>query len=185
MRHLLVVGSFAIASMTVCPVAAADTLADLPSRKPGHWEIRLVTDKPAGAPPVTTQVCIDASTDREIMEFGLRVSRKGCKRYEMRREGRKLVIDAECKLGPIKSVMHTTMSGDFQSNYTVRIEGTTDAGFLGKGPQPMLMTQTARWAGAACPKGMVPGDIAMGNGVKLNVKQMKGLQSLLPQLQIR
>lgn len=167
--------------------AEGQTLEELPPRKPGHWEIRIVTEKPAGAPAVVSRVCIDPSTDREIMEFGLRMSRKGCKRYEMKREGKTLVIDAECKLGPIKSVTHTTLSGDFQSRYTVRIEGTTDGGFLGggKGPQETLMTQTARWNGAACPAGMVPGDIDMGNGMKFNVKQLKGLQKILPQLQLK
>lgn len=171
--------------MLALPSAAVgQTMEELPPRKPGHWEIRMVTEKPAGAPAVVSHVCIDPSTDREIMEFGLRMSRKSCKRYEMKREGKTLVIDAECKFGPLKSVTHTTMSGDFQSRYTVRIEGTTDGGFLGggKGLQETLMTQTARWTGAACPAGTVPGDIDMGNGMKFNVKQLKGLQKMLPQI---
>ena len=40
--------------------AIGQTLEDLPPRKPGQWEIRMVTEKPGGVPEVSTQVCIDA-----------------------------------------------------------------------------------------------------------------------------
>ncbi|MGE5511531.1 MAG: DUF3617 domain-containing protein [Bacteroidota bacterium] len=185
--HIMTRLSLAVGLLLGLPLAATgQPLDELPARKPGYWEIRMVTEKPAGAPEIVSHVCIDPATDREIMEFGLRMSRKGCKRYEMKRQGKALVIDAECKMGPMKTVTHTTMSGDFQSSYSVRMEGTTDGGILAgnKGPQPMLMTQSAKWAAAACPAGMTPGDISMGNGVKFNVKQLKGLQKLLPQLHI-
>jgi len=146
----------------------------------------MVTEKPSGAPPITMQTCIDPATDRELMEFGLRMARGSCKKYTMQREGKGFVIDAECRLGPIRSTTHTTLSGDFQSKYTVRIEGTSESkiviGDKGKGPQPMLMVQTARWAGAACTQGMKPGDIAMPGGVRFNVQKMKGLQQMLPQI---
>jgi hypothetical protein len=123
------------------------------------------------------------------MEFGLRMSEKTCATYTMKREDKRFVIDAECAFGPVKSVTRTTMTGDFQSSYTVRIEGTTEGGFkganAGKGPQPTQMVHTARWVGAACTGGMKPGDIAMPGGMKFNIKQMKKLRNILPQLQVR
>ena len=70
------------------PPAIGQTIGDLPPRKPGQWEIRMVTEKPGGVPEVSTQVCIDASTDREIMEFGLRMSKKTCAKYVMKRRAR-------------------------------------------------------------------------------------------------
>lgn len=104
----------------------------------------------------------------------------------MKREGKALVIDAECKFGPMKSVTRTTMSGDFQSSYTVQVEGTTEGGFAGlgggKGPQPTSMVQTARWTAAQCGNGMKPGDFTMPGGIKVNIKQMQGLQKMLPQI---
>lgn len=176
----------ATAAVMSAPLAAAGQPADnFPPRKPGQWEARMVTEKPAGGPSMTTQMCIDAATDRELMDFGLRMSKDTCKRYDLKRAGGGWVIDAECAFGPIKSISKTTISGDFQSSVTVRIEGTTE-GIPGKaGPQPTLMTQTARWVAGTCGKGMIPGDIAMENGIKFNVKQMKGLQRLLPQIQIK
>jgi hypothetical protein len=165
--------------------ATAETTGDLPHRKPGQWEIRLITEKPAGTPAVVSQICIDAATDRELLEFGLRMSRKTCSRYDMKRVGKAWVIDAQCTLGPIVSTTRTTISGDFQSAMTVRIEGTSEGlPGHGHGPREILMTQQGRWIGA-CTNGMAPGDIAMGKGIKFNVKQMKSLQKLLPKIQIR
>jgi len=188
MHHHVTRLAMYVAVIGLSQPASGQSLQDLPPRKPGQWEIRMLTEKPGGVPEITSQVCIDASTDREIMEFGLRMSEKTCAKYAMKREGKGFVIDAECAFGPVKSVTRTTMTGDFQSSYTVRIEGTMEGGFkgtnAGKGPQPTRMVHTARWAGAAC-MGMKPGDITMPGGVKFNIKQMKKLQNILPQLQVR
>jgi hypothetical protein len=176
---------FVISAIAInVPLATRAQLADgLPTRKPGQWEMHMVTDKPAGGPTMNAQMCIDAATDHDLMEFGLRMSRNNCKRYDIKQVGQSWVLDTECALGPIQSIAHTTISGDFQSNITVRIEGTTE-GMPGatKGPQQLLMTQTGRWMGATCSGGMVPGDITLAGGVKFNVKQIKGLQKLLPNI---
>jgi hypothetical protein len=174
------------AAVAAWPVAAAAQLPDLPPRRPGQWELRMVTEKPPGGPTIEAQMCIDRATDRDLMDFGLRMSKDSCKRYEVRRVGADWVIDSDCVFGPIKSVTKTTISGDFQSNLSVRIEGTTE-GMPGKhkGPQPTLMMQTGRWLGEKCAKGMKPGDVGMPGGLKFNVKHLKALQGVLPGLQIR
>jgi hypothetical protein len=171
--------------------ATAPTLAaraqgiDLPARKAGQWELRMVAEKPAGTPGMDAQMCLDAATDRDLMDFGLKMSKDSCKRYDIRRTGASWVIDAECAMGPIRSATKTTISGDFQSTVTVRIEGTTEGmPGAGKGPQATLMTQTARWIGA-CPEGMRPGDIAMAGGIKMNVKKLKRLEKLLSKVQVQ
>ena len=74
------------------------------------------------------------------------------------------------------------------SPYTIRIEGKTDGMPLPnvpKGPQDMLMVQTARWTGASCPEGMKPGDFTLPGGMRFNIKQAKKLQKMLPNIQIR
>jgi hypothetical protein len=169
------------ASMT----AGAQT-SELPPRKPGQWDVKMVTEKPANGPSVDMQMCLDAATDRELMNFGLRMSKDTCKRYDMKRAGPAWVIDAECTFGPVASVTRTTITGDFQSAVVVRTEGTTEGmPGAGKGPQPTLMTQVARWTGATCAAGMAAGDISLGGGIKLNVKQLKSLQNILQKVQIR
>jgi hypothetical protein len=82
----------------------------------------------------------------------------------------------------MKTATKTTISGDFQSSMSVRIEGTTDD--MGAGPQKTLMTQTATWKGS-CTDGMKPGDISMGKGIRMNVRQLKKLQETLPNIQIK
>jgi hypothetical protein len=180
---------FATSCAAVALLGAKASIAhaqELPSRKAGQWEVRTVTEKPIVAPPIVTQMCLDAATDRELLNFGLRASKDSCKRYELKREGKAWVIDAECKIGPISSASHITITGDFQSAVAVKIEGTTQGiAAAGAGPQQTLMTQTSRWIAAACAEGMVPGDILLGKGMKMNVKQLKGLQNILPQIQIR
>lgn len=170
----------------LAPFTATAQLLDLPPRKPGQWEMHMVTEKPAGGPTITSQMCLDAATDRELMEFGLKMSKGTCQRFDMKKAGAGWVIDAQCAFGPVKSVTKTTISGNFQASMTVRIEGTTEGvPGAGAGPQPTLMVQTATWKGAVCSDGMKPGDFSLGNGIKMNVKQMQQLQKMLPNPQIK
>jgi hypothetical protein len=176
----------AVLVTATAPLSAQGSLRDLPHRRPGHWEVLMMTEKPADGPSVTAQMCIDAATDRELMEFGLKMSKGTCKRFDVARAGAAWVIDAECAFGPVTSVTRTTISGDFQSRVTVRIEGTTDGiPGAGDGAQPTVMTQTATWKDSACADGMKPGDVSLGNGLKMNVKHLRKLQKMLPNIQIR
>jgi hypothetical protein len=180
MKSLYWAVCFAVVGLV--PPAATAQFIDLPARKAGLWETRMITEQPAGMPVITAQMCIDAATDREMMEFGLKMSKDACKRFDTRKSGGTWVIDAECAFGTMKTATKTTISGDFQSSMSVRIEGTTDG--MGAGPQKTLMTQTATWKGS-CTDGMKPGDISMGKGIRMNVRQLKKLQETLPNIQIK
>ena len=183
MRRVAILLTVAGAAMAATVAARAQAI-DLPARKPGLWDMKMVTEKPAGIPGFSAQMCIDAATDKDLFDFGLKMSKDSCRRYEVKRKGSAWIIDADCDIGPIKSATKTTISGDFQSNIDVRIEGTTDGLPGTKGPQPTLITQTAKWT-SACVNGMRPGDISLGGGIRMNVKQVKELQKMLPNIQIR
>lgn len=161
--------------LTIPTGLTAQTL-DLPPRKAGLWEIATTVEKPRAAPPITAQMCLDAATDREMMEHALKLSGT-CKRLTARREGETLVIDADCTLSGKATRSRTVITGDLQSAYAVRSEGTMDGGG-DKRPHPMLITQTATWKSATCP-GMKPGDISMFGGIKVNIKQLKALSGLI------
>ena len=165
----------AILVAAVLPIAATAQTLDLPPRKAGLWEITTSIEKPKGMPALAAQMCLDAATDREMMDYALRLTGGSCKSLTAKRQGQTFVIDADCKFGPTANKTRTVITGDFQSAYTVRTEGTMEGGpGAEKGPQPTLMTQTAKWKGADC-TGMRPGDISMFGGIKLNVKQLKSL----------
>lgn len=164
--------------------AAAAQEVSLPSRKPGLWEIVTVTQKPDKVPKVSVRVCIDAATDRELMEFGLKMSKDTCSRYDARGKGANWTIEAECAMGPVKSVTRTRIGGDFQSRVNISIDGTVTGMPGSNGPQPTQMSQEGRWISADCP-GLKPGDMLLEGGTKINVKDMRQLRKLLPNIQIR
>ena len=179
---------FTMLAAMLCVEAAAASAQEVtfPPRRPGLWSVQTITERPEGGPKINARMCIDAATDRDLMDFGLRMSKDTCKRYDVKQGGKTWTIDAECSFGPVKSVTRTRVSGDFQAGVTVRIEGTTEGMPIGgaKGPQETRMTQEARWVSPGC-EGLEPGDVAMDGGMKINVKQMKQLKKLLPGLQIR
>lgn len=165
------------------PLSEADA-ADLPERRPGLWEVQTVTEKPAQGARISAKMCIDRSTDREMLEFGLQMSRESCARYEVTGAGNAWTIASQCSFGSMKSTTRTTISGDFQSRVSVRIEGSVEGAPGASGMQDIVVTQEARWIGSDCP-GMMPGDVMLDGGFKMNIKQMQQLKKLLPQLQIR
>jgi hypothetical protein len=162
------------AALTLPFALAAQTL-DLPPRKAGLWEISTVVEKPSGLPAVTAQMCLDPTTDRDLMDHALKLTGGKCRSLTTRREGRTLVLEAECTLGGKATKSRTAISGDLQSAYTARTEGT-----MGRGDkaQSTVTTQTATWKSADCP-GMKPGDITMFGGIKVNVKQLKALSGFI------
>lgn len=157
---------------------------NLPPRRPGLWEVVTVTQKPEKVPKISARICIDAATDRELLDFGLKMSKDTCARYDVRGKGAIWTIEAECALGPAKSVTRTRLSGDFQSRVLLSIDGTVSGMPGSSGPQPTQLTQESRWLSADCP-GMKAGDVMLDGGIKVNVKDMRALRKLLPNIQIR
>jgi Protein of unknown function (DUF3617) len=182
--RILAAGALLMASEALGASAACAQEASLPPRRPGLWDVVTVTQKPEKIPKISARMCIDAATDRELMDFGLKMSKDGCTRYDVRGKGSKWTIQAECALGPIKSLTHTSISGDFQSRVNISIDGTMTGMPGSTGPQPTKMTQESRWISADCP-GMKAGDVMLEGGTKINVKDMRQLRKLLPNLQIR
>ena len=150
----------AVAALTVPLGLGAQTL-DLPQRKAGLWEIAM--EGVAGR-SFTSRMCIDAATDREMMDYALKQAGGDCK-SAVKRQGTTYTVDSECTVSGMAVKSKTVILGDFSSAYTVRTEGTM-------GTEAMLITQTAKWKGADC-AGMRPGDIGLLGGFKINIKQMK------------
>lgn len=164
----------ALVIVAALPAAAQQTEIAFPERRAGQWEIRMVSEEARNTPPMVIQHCTDAATDRQMMQAGLSISRELCQRYEMRREGGGIVIDAACQIGPIRSTSRSVVTGDFRDTYQVRVEGTTE-GAPGIPAQRSIMTQTARWVSATCASGLVPGDMLMPGGMKMNVREFERL----------
>jgi hypothetical protein len=164
---------FAIgASALVAPIPSAVSQdIELPARKPGQWEIKMVAETPGAAPDMTIVACVDAASDAEMMRAGLSMTKQMCPQQDMRREGDTIVIDAICKIGPMDTKSQSVITGDFQSAYTVVTTIETTGG-LAAMAGTNVAKQEARWVSAECSDGLKPGDMLMPGGMKTNVKDM-------------
>jgi hypothetical protein len=168
----------ALAALLASPAAAQTPSVELPSRRAGQWEIKTLMEGREGGPETVAQTCTDAATERQMMQLGMGMAGQVCQRYDIRRVGQEYHIETDCQMGPMRAVSRSVMSGDFQSGYSVRIEGTMTMPGQSQ-PQATSMVQTARWVGAACTGGLVPGDIQT-MGQKINIRNMPGAGGAAP-----
>jgi hypothetical protein len=142
---------------------AAET--DFPARKPGLWELKMVPETAKAAPQITMQLCVDAASDHAIMTAGLAMG--GSCTVNRSQSGAALQFDATCDRDGRHTVSHTTITGDFQSAYQLKVVSDSEGGNPAL-PKHSAITQEAKWLGA-CPAGMNPGDMVMPGGHKMNV----------------
>ena len=155
---------------TACLSSA--TAQEIPTRRPGLWEVTINHDG-RNTPPQTMQQCTDAETDKLMNAFGGDLSADLCSKQEIKKVGATIVINATCQIGPIKSTSQSVVSGDFNSNYTVKVttklEGVPAAA---QGAAGGTTTIQARWVGA-CKPDQRPGDIVMANGQTMNIRDLR------------
>jgi hypothetical protein len=160
--HIAIAAAFAV------PAFAGDSL-DIPPRKPGMWHIRMAM-RP-GLPELTTKLCLDQATDKALMEVGLSMSKGMCEKQDVSHDGSSIVIDSVCKFGPMKTTSHIIIDGDFQSEYTVQINGSIEGGPKGM-PDKTDMKQTVRWISETCSDGLKPGQMLMPGGVRFDATKL-------------
>lgn len=164
----------AIAVTTGCIVvlgAGVATAFEWPSRKPGQWELVMKSSGPSDMPAMTLQMCIDAATDKDMMQAGLELGRAMCPDQKIAQEDKRIVIASTCEVGGMKIVGRTEVSGDFQSEYKMHTTGDVSGAPAGM-PSKTDMEHTARWVGDTCSDGMQPGDLLMPGGIKMNMNKM-------------
>lgn len=153
--------------------AAGPALAlDYPPRKPGLWEMS-VADAGAKTPPQVMQQCIDAATDKLMRDMGQGMNKDMCSKNDLRADGPRLVVDSVCKIGASTATTHAVMTGDFGSAYRMEMSSRYNPPLGGRSEANTLIE--TRWVGP-CKAGQKPGDMVMGNGMKMNVLDMMGAQ---------
>lgn len=163
------------AALAVLPALAAPV--ELPTRKPGLWEVKMIL--PGGQiPPQTIQQCTDATTDKDMSTSFGPMTEDMCSKQDMQKTATGMVIDATCTIDGVASTSRTTIEGDFNSAYTVKVS-SRQAGGPADVPEKIDMTMQAKWLGA-CKAGQKAGDIVMPGGIKMNIKDMQALHGLLP-----
>jgi hypothetical protein len=164
------------ASSTAFSTVLADPI-DMPNRKPGLWEIKMVSAD-ARMPPQTILQCTDANTDADMRTTFSPMVKDMCSQQDMKKTATGYSIDATCNFRGIASTSHTDISGDFNSAYTVKVS-TSQSGAPANAPHAHEMTMNATWMGP-CKGGQRAGDIVMPGGIKINVSDMKAMRTMMP-----
>lgn len=168
MRRTLPIAVFSL--LCLGPAGALD----MPARKAGLWEIKMSFDA-RNSPPLISQHCIDAATDKLMNSIGGGMSKEVCSKQDVQRSGGTIVVDSVCKSGDATTTSHGVMSGNFDQAYSVKISSKREGGAPLPGAAPggvTNMTIEAKWTGA-CKADQKPGDIVMANGMKINIRDMQ------------
>jgi hypothetical protein len=177
-RHALLAGSREAAMRTMrsavilCVLPAAVAAAELPTRKAGLWEIKMVVE--GGNIPVRTmQQCTDADTDKLMHDFG-GTAAQTCSKRDIQIAGATITIDSVCTFGSMTSTSHAVITGSFNSSYAVTITSKQEGGpALPPGLAPggeTRMSLQATWIGP-CAAGQRPGDMII-DGRKMNIRDL-------------
>jgi len=154
--------------------ASTSGAVSMPTRRSGLWIQTMSED---GAPNRMGQVreCVDPSTDAKMMAFSQKVGRRKCQQRSMSRGLDGSYTSASiCSLGGAGTITSKgTISGDFSSKYHVRsesdISGAPVAAMNGH-----HVTDIEGVYSGPCPADMTPGDVALGNGMKMNIDKFPG-----------
>jgi hypothetical protein len=147
--------------------------ADLPSRKPGLWQIKMTMAafEAAKLPPIIAEHCIDAATDKLMNIAGGSIGQDKCWKQDVKNVADTVVVDSVCTMVPFSMSMHAVISGDLNSAYTVKVTMKQEGEPVRGIPANETMTMDAKWVGA-CRPDQKPGDMIMA-GQKTNVRDMQ------------
>lgn len=166
-----------LTAIAVTLLFAAPALAlDMPARKEGLWEMKMIFDG-VPLPAQTMRQCIDQATDKAMLaQFG-GAAQEACSKQDVKTVGGTLTFDSVCKIGPATMTAKGVVTGSFDSGYTMKITSTSTGGPSIPGMAPggeTKMTIEAKHLGA-CQAGQKPGDVMMSNGMKMNVLEMQNM----------
>ena len=169
--------SFVAAACLLVLWPVADALAvELPVRKAGLWEMKMV--RTGGAiPDMTMQHCTDATTDKQ-MSTSFSPGKDTCSRQDIQKTATGYVSDSVCGVASMTITSHAEITGDFNSAYTVKVTSKTEGGPSGV-PRDGTTTIEAKWLGA-CKPDQKAGDIVMPGGMKMNIGDLDKLKAMMP-----
>lgn len=143
---------------------------DMPARKPGLWELKIVIEG-LPVPPRVMKQCTDAASDKVLNSNFGGSAQEACSKQDVTKSATGMIIDSVCKFGDSTTATHAVVTGSFDSAYSVDVASTRQGGppMPGKAAGGSThMKIEAKWLGA-CAAGQKPGDVIMANGMTMNV----------------
>ncbi|MCP9629803.1 DUF3617 domain-containing protein [Rhodopseudomonas palustris] len=162
--------------MFAVPATAAQAI-DLPTRKPGLWELKMQRPGSAGD-DVSMQHCTDETTDKKMTAAVQPMATESCSKQDLQKTATGYTNDTVCKIAGMTTTSHAEITGDFNSAYTVKVTSQNENPLPGV-PKTTSMTLDGKWLGP-CKDGQKPGDIVMPGGIKMNIADMEKLKALVP-----
>jgi hypothetical protein len=157
----------ALALAGTAPAGAAGT-PEFPTLKSGQWEITAKPGTPGAAPRKST-ICLDASTQKAMLDMSVGMQKEMCSKMDMRHDGAKYVTDAECRLGGSIVKSHSVMTMLGETAYHTESSATFDPPFNNMRESSSVID--GKYVGA-CRDGLVPGDVVTANGQKINLRNL-------------
>jgi hypothetical protein len=114
--------------VSACAALQATAFAaevELPLRKAGKWEQKTTMEEGGKNHEQTLTICIDGEMERNTALNSAGEHKAQCSKYEVKKDGDKVVIDAVCKMNGRDVESLTEMSGDFTNTFDVKISSTT------------------------------------------------------------
>src|SRR5947209_3780985 len=174
-RQLLAFGS-ALGLLALLPADAANAV-DLPVRKAGLWEMKVLHTGSA-IPDMTMQHCTDETTDKEMSTSFSPMAKDMCSKQDVQKTATGYVSDSVCGVAGMTITSHAEITGDFNSAYTVKSTSHSQGGPANV-TRDTTTTIEAKWLGA-CKADQKPGDIMMPGGTKMNVLELDKLKAMMP-----
>ena len=152
--------------------AAPGPMTQPPHRKAGLWTHTMST---AGVNQ-TMKLCLDADTESKMTIWGQATGKNTCSKNSFAPAPGGWAFDSTCEMGESGTITSKgTVTGDFNSAYTVKISSTTTGAAMAQANGAHEMNMTAKWEGP-CPAGMKGGDVEMPGmpaGMTLNLEDMR------------
>jgi hypothetical protein len=120
--------------------------------------------------------CTDESTDRQMSTMFNPLAPPPCTKGDVQKRDDRFTIDSSCKVDNKTVSLHSDVTGDFNTSYSVVTETRTQE--PDSEPSVSSMTLEGRYVGS-CKWGQKPGDVVMAGGLKVNVKDMDKFKGLL------
>jgi hypothetical protein len=144
--------------------------AELPSRKPGLWEVQMSFEN-GKIPAQVIQQCIDAATDQMMHSRAGLNSQRECSKRDVQKSAGSTTIDSTCTSGGKTRTSHVVITGSFDSAYTMTVTSQSEGT-----PASRTITMAAKWIGP-CTADQKPGDMIMANGRKINIMDAQKLSA--------
>jgi len=157
-----------LAALFLALICATPALAaELPSRRPGLWEVKMSIEG-RNAPPQVIRQCIDAATDQMMQSSAGPYSAAACPKRDVQSSPNSITIESSCTIDGKPATAHAIITGSFDSVYTMTVTSQSES----LPGNAMIMTLDGRWLGP-CAADQKPGDMIFSNGRTVNIVEMQ------------